>query len=149
MNLNGAVLLFAAGIVVLAAFIFGLAPAMHATQPDVQSELKEGGRTASASAAQNSLRGALAIAEISLALILLVGAGLMMKSLYNLMNVNPGFRPDRVLTMEMDLRTQQYSKDPAILNFWQQSLDRVRALPGVEDAAVGTVIPLTDESFAR
>jgi putative ABC transport system permease protein len=144
-NLNGAVLFFAAGIVVLAAFIFGLAPAMHSTRPDVQSELKEGGRTASASAAQNKLRGALAIAEISLALILLVGAGLMMKSLYKLMSVNPGFRPDRVLTMEMDLRTQQYSKDPAMLNFWQQVLYRVRALPGVEDAAVGTVIPLAGE----
>ncbi|MHB8487359.1 MAG: ADOP family duplicated permease [Candidatus Acidiferrales bacterium] len=142
-NLNGAVLLFAAGIVVLAAFIFGLAPAMHSTRPDVQSELKEGGRTASTSAAQNKLRGALAIAEISLALILLVGAGLMMKSLYKLMSVKPGFRPDRVLTMEMDLRTQQYSKDPAILNFWQQVLERVRALPGVENAAVGTVVPLT------
>ncbi|MGB7022175.1 MAG: ABC transporter permease [Candidatus Acidiferrales bacterium] len=145
LNLNGAVLFFAAGIVVLAAFIFGMAPAMHSTQPDVQSELKEGGRTASASAAQNKLRGALAVAEISLALILLVGAGLMMKSLYKLMSVNPGFRADRVLTMEMDLRTQQYSKDPAILNFWQEVLDRVRALPGVEDAAVGTVIPLAGE----
>ena len=144
-NLNGAVLFFAAGIVVLAAFIFGLAPAMHFTRPDVQSELKEGGRTASASAAQNRLRGALAIAEISLALILLVGAGLMMKSLYKLMSVNPGFRPDHVVIMEMDLRTQQYSKDPALLNFWQQVLDRVRALPGVEDAAVGTVIPLAGE----
>ncbi|HLJ40189.1 MAG TPA: ABC transporter permease [Candidatus Acidoferrales bacterium] len=143
-NLNGAVLLFAAGIIVLAAFIFGLAPAMHSTKPDVQSELKEGGRTASASAAQNKLRGALAIAEISLALILLVGAGLMMKSLYKLMSVDPGLRPDRVLNMEMDLRTQQYSKDPAILNFWQQVLERVRALPGVENAAVGTVLPLTD-----
>ncbi|MFZ0211800.1 MAG: ABC transporter permease [Candidatus Acidiferrales bacterium] len=143
-NLNSAVLLFAGGVVVLAAFIFGLAPALHATKPDIQTELKEGGRTASAGAPQNRLRGVLAIAEISLALILLVGAGLMMKSLYNLMNVNPGFRPDRVLTMEMDLRTQQYSKDPAILNFWQQTLDRVRALPGVESAAVGTVVPLTD-----
>lgn len=144
-NLNGAVLFFAGGIVVLAAFIFGLAPAMHFTRPDVQSELKEGGRTASASAAQNKLRGALAVAEISLALILLVSAGLMMKSLYKLMSVDPGFRPDRVLNMEMDLRTQQYSKDPAILNFWQQVLYRVRALPGVENAAVGTVIPLAGE----
>jgi putative ABC transport system permease protein len=80
---------------------------------------------------------------MSLALILLVGAGLMTKSLYRLMEVNPGFRPDRVLTMEMDLRTQQYSKDPAIINFWQQVLDGVSALPGVDSAAVGTVAPLT------
>jgi len=143
-NLNGAVLLFAACVVALASLIFGLAPALHSTKPDVQSELKEGGRGSSAGAGQNQLRAALATAEISLALILLVGAGLMMKSLYRLLAVDPGFRPERVLTMGMDLRTQQYSKDPAVLNFWQQVLDKVRALPGVEAAAVGTVIPLTD-----
>ena len=140
-NLNGAVLLFVAGVVALAAFIFGLAPALHSTKPDVQSELKEGGRTSSGGVAQNRLRGALAIAEISLALILLIGAGLMMKSLYRLLQVDPGFRPDRVLTMGMDLRAQQYSQDPAVLNFWQQLLDRVSALPGVQSAAVGTMIP--------
>ena len=143
-NLNGAVLLFVAGVVVLAAFIFGLTPALHSSKPNVQSELKEGGRTSSAGASQNRLRSVLAVAEISLALILLIGAGLMMKSLYRLMAVDPGFRPDRVLKMGMDLRTQQYSKDPAVLNFWQQLLDRVRVLPGVESAAVGTVVPLTD-----
>jgi putative ABC transport system permease protein len=143
-NLDSSVLLFVAGIVVLAAFIFGLTPAWRSTKPNVQAELKEGGRTASAGAAQNRLRGALAVAETSLALILLVGAGLMMKSLYRLLEVDPGFRPDRVLKMGMDLRTQPYSKDPAVLNFWQQLLDRVRVLPGVESAAVGTVVPLTD-----
>jgi putative ABC transport system permease protein len=147
-NLNGAVFGFASVVVILAAFLFGLAPALHATRPDVQVELKEGGRTASAGAAQNRLRGALAVAEISLALILLVGAGLMMKSLYLLLQVDPGFRTDRVLTLTMDLRTQQYAKDAAVLNFWQALLDRVRALPGVESAAVGTVVPLT-ESHSR
>ena len=143
-NLNGAVLLFAACVVALASFIFGLAPALHSTKPDVQSELKEGGRSGSAGAGQSQLRAALATAEISLALILLVGAGLMMKSLYRLLAVDPGFRPDRVLKLEMDLRTQQYSKDPAVLNFWQQVLEKVRVLPGVEAAAVGTAVPLTD-----
>ena len=143
-NLNGAVLLFAACVVGLASFIFGLAPALHSTKPDVQSELKEGGRSGSAGAGQSQLRAALATAEISLALILLVGAGLMMKSLYRLLAVDPGFRPDRVLKLEMDLRTQQYSKDPAVLNFWQQVLEKVRVLPGVEAAAVGTAVPLTD-----
>ena len=144
MNLNGAVLLFMAGVVVLAAFIFGLAPAAHLANPNVQSELKEGGRMASAGAAQNRLRGILAVAEVSLALVLLTGAGLMMKSLYRLMSVDAGFRPDRVLKMEMDLRTQQYDKDPAIRTFWQRVLDAVRALPGVERAGVGTAVPLTD-----
>jgi putative ABC transport system permease protein len=144
-SLSGAVLLFAAGTVVLTAVVFGLAPAAHSTRPDVQSELKEGGRTTSAGSAQNRLRAAFAIAEISLALILLVSAGLMTKSLYRLMDVNPGFQPDRVLTMELDLRTQQYSKDPAILNFWEQLLAHVQALPGVESVAVGTVVPLSGD----
>ncbi|HEV3218841.1 MAG TPA: ABC transporter permease [Candidatus Acidoferrales bacterium] len=144
-RVNGPVLLFMAAVVVLAAFIFGLAPAAHLANPNVQSELKEGGRSVSASAAQNRMRGILAVSEISLALILLIGAGLMMKSLYRLMSVDPGFRADHVLKMEMDLRTQQYDKDPAIRTFWNQVLARVRALPGVESAAVGTHIPLTDE----
>jgi putative ABC transport system permease protein len=143
-RLSGAVLLFAAAAAALTALIFGLAPAAHSTKTDVQAELKESTRTASAGAAQSRLRAALAIAEISLALILLVSAGLMLKSLNRLMDVNPGFQPERVLTMELDLRAQQYSKDPAILSFWQQLLDRVQVLPGVESAAVGTVVPLTD-----
>lgn len=142
-NLSGPVLLFTAGVVVLAAFAFGLAPALHSTRQDVQAELKEAGRTASAGAAQNRLRSSLAVVEISLALILLVGAGLMLKSLYNLMNVNPGFRTSHVLIMEMDLSAQRYSKDPAILNFWQRTLERARALPGVETAALGNNVPLT------
>jgi putative ABC transport system permease protein len=143
-NLNGAVLLFAAAAVVLSSLMFGLVPAMQLTKPEVQRDLKEGGRSVSASAGQNRVRGFLAVGEIAVALILLVGAGLMVKSLYRLMSVDPGFKTDRVLTMEMDLRTAQYSKDPAILNFWEQVLERVRALPGVEGAALGTVIPLTD-----
>jgi putative ABC transport system permease protein len=142
-SLNGPVLLFAGVVVVFAAFVFGLAPALHSTKHDVQAELREGGRTATAGAAQNRLRSALAVAEISLALILLVGAGLMLESLYKLTNVNPGFRTGHVLTMEMYLRAERYSKDPAVLNFWQQVLDRVRPLPGVETAALGTAVPLT------
>jgi putative ABC transport system permease protein len=141
-NLNGAVFVFVAALVVVAAFVFGLAPAAHSAKTDMQSGLKESSRNSTASAAQNKLRGAFAVAEISLALVLLVGAGLMTKSLYRLMSVNPGFRPDRVLTMEMNLPERQYSKDPAILNFWQQLLERVQVLPGVENAAVGTVVPL-------
>ncbi|HEY6350349.1 MAG TPA: ABC transporter permease [Candidatus Angelobacter sp.] len=144
-DMNGAVLLFAAVVVVLSAFIFGLAPAMQLTKGDPQAELKDGGKTVSAGASQSRLRDALAIAEISLALILLAGAGLMIKSLYRLLSVDPGFQTEQVLTMRMDLRTAQYAKDIQVLNFWQQALERVRTLPGVEDVAVGTVVPLTDD----
>ncbi len=137
------VFLFAALIIVLVAFAFGLIPALQTTRPDLQETLKEGGRSATSTSAQHRLRGALAIAETALALVLLVGAGLMLKSLYHLIQVSPGFQPARVLYMEMDLRTDRYSKDPAILNFWQQVLDRTRTIPGVESAALGTVVPLT------
>jgi len=142
-NLNGMVLLFAAIAVVLSAFLFGLAPAVQLTKPGVQSELKDGGRTSASG--QNHWRAVLAVAEISLALVLLVGAGLMMKSLYRLLAVDPGIRSERVLTMEMSLRPSQYDKDISKLNFWQQTVDRVRALPGVESVALGTAIPLTDD----
>jgi putative ABC transport system permease protein len=143
-NLNGAVLLFAAAAVVLSSLMFGLVPALQLTKPEMQSDLKEGGRSVSAGVGQNRLRGLLAVGEIAVALILLVGAGLMVKSLYRLMSVDPGFKTDRILTMEMDLRTAQYDKHPAILNFWEQLLARVRVLPGVEGAALGTHVPLTD-----
>jgi putative ABC transport system permease protein len=142
-RMDPSVFLFAAFIVVLVAFAFGLIPALQATRPDLHETLKEGGRSATSTRGQHRLRGALAIAETALALVLLVGAGLMLKSLYHLIQVSPGFEPARVLTMEMDLRSDQYSKEPAILNFWQQLLDRVRQIPGVESAALGTVVPLT------
>jgi putative ABC transport system permease protein len=143
-GMNGAVLLFSAGLVVLSMFVSGLAPALHSTGSNVQSDLKEGGKTTSAGA-RNRWRGLLATTEVALALVLLVGAGLMMKSLYRLLSVDSGFRSEHVVKLEMDLRTSQYDKDPAVIAFWQQTLDRVRALPGVESAAVGTSIPLTDD----
>jgi putative ABC transport system permease protein len=143
-GMNGAVLLFSAGLVVLSVLAFGLAPALHSARGNVHADLKEGGKTTSGGG-RNRWRGLLATSEIALALILLVGAGLMMKSLYRLLAVDSGFRPERVLKMEMSLRTAQYDKDPAVIGFWQQVLERVRALPGVESAAVGTAIPLTDD----
>jgi predicted permease len=136
------VMLFTAAMVVLVAIAFGLVPAWEASQPRVQETLKEGGRGCTSSVAQHRLRGLLAMAETALALILLVGAGLMMKSMYRLLKVNPGFQSDRVLTMEIDLRTIHYSKSPARINFWQQLLEKVRAIPGVENASIGTALPL-------
>ena len=111
----------------LAAFVFGITPALHWNRTDVHSELKEGSRSSSAGTAHSRVRGALAIAEAALALVLLVGAGLMMKSLYRLLQVDPGFRTDQVLTMTMSLRPDQYSKDPAVRNFWQQGPSAARA----------------------
>lgn len=143
-ELKGVVLLFAAGMVAVAAFVFGLAPALRSTKADVQASLKEGSAGAGRGASQNRLRGLFVVTELALSLILLAGAGLMMKSLHLLLSVSPGFQPDRVLSMEMDLRTAQYDKDPAIRNFWQRVLGEVSALPGVQSASVGTNPPMTD-----
>lgn len=143
-TLNPAVLLFAAALIVFAAFTFGLAPAVRSTKSDIHLQLKEGSAGTGTAASHNRLRAFFVVAELALSLVLLAGAGLMMKSVHLLLSVSPGFQPERLLTMEMDLRTAQYDKDPAIINFWQNVLDRVRALPGVQSAALGTNIPLTD-----
>jgi putative ABC transport system permease protein len=142
-GLNVPVLLCTGAIVLLAAFAFGITPALHWSRTDVQSELKEGSRTSSAGTTHNRVRGALAIAEAALALVLLVGAGLMMKSLYRLLQVDPGFRTDQVLTMTISLRPDRYSKDVAVRTFWQQVLQRVHELPGIESASVATNTPMT------
>ena len=141
-RMDGGVFWFTGALIVLVTVAFGLAPALQATHPDVQESLKEGGRSSTPGARQHRLRGALVIAEMALSVVLLAGAGLMMKSLYRLLQVNPGFQPESVVQMEMVLRSAQYSKNPAILGFWEQVLDRVRALPGVEAVALGTAIPL-------
>jgi putative ABC transport system permease protein len=140
-SLNGVVLLFAAGVAILSTCLFGLAPARHSAKASARSALRDGGR--SATAANNRWRGLLVVAEVSLALMLLVGAGLMMKSVSRLLAVDPGFRPDHLLTLSMSLRTTKYQDDKAVSNFWHVVLDRVRSLPGVEHAALGTVIPMT------
>src|ERR1017187_5610269 len=144
-RMDGGVFLFADVLMVFVAVAFGLIPALQSTRPDVQEALKDGGRSSTPSAKQHRVRGALAIAETALALVLLIGAGLMVKSLYRLFQVSPGFEPDRVLTMGMNLRSSQYSKPEAELLFWQRILDRVRAIPGVESAAVGSVVPFTGD----
>jgi putative ABC transport system permease protein len=147
-GLNGEVLLFAAGAVVFSAFVFGLAPALQSAKAGVQPELKSSGRSATAGASQNRWRAVLAVGEIALALILLAGAGLMMKSLYRLLAVDPGFHSAQLLTMQMSLRTSQYRNEANRFNFWSHVLDRVRVLPGVEAAALGTSVPMT-ESHSR
>ena len=141
--LNMPVLVFSAGVVVIAALLFGITPAIHANRNDLQSALKEGRRSSGAGARHSRTRNTLATAEAALAVVLLVGTGLMVKSLYRLLHVDPGFRPDQVLTMTLSLRPDRYSTDADARNFWDQVLQRARALPGVESAAVATNAPMT------
>jgi putative ABC transport system permease protein len=144
LELNAPVLIFAAVVGLLAALGFGLAPAMQGSHPDLQTGLKEGAKTSSSSAAQNRLRGALAVLEISLALVLLAGAGLLMKSLYKLMAVDPGFHTEQLMSAAVDLSPRQYPDEAARARFADRLLAGLQQIPGVQSAAVGTAPPLFD-----
>ena len=143
-NLNGPVLLFAMGATALSAVAFGLAPAIQSLRTAVYTRLKESGKSSTGGVRQNRWRTTLVVAELALSVILLAGAGLMMKSVYRLMAVDPGFRADHLLRLDMGLTPAQYPNSTAIRAFWRRLLDGVRGLPGVESAALGTNVPLTN-----
>ena len=126
-----------------------LVPALQASKPDLNETLNESGRTASGGAQRLQLRSLLAASEIALALVLLISAGLLIKSFTRLLAVDPGFNPESVLTMRTSLRGPQYAKPEQFTVFARQALLKVRALPGVTYAALGTQLPLTDSHSRR
>jgi len=140
-RLDAQVLGFTFIVSLLTALIFGLAPAWQASKLDLNETLKEGGRSGSGGARQQ-LRGALVIGEVALALVLLLGAGLMIRSLAHLQNVPLGFAPENALTMQVSLPTSKYGEH-APVNFFNQLLERLRVVPGVMDAAAVTQPPLS------
>jgi putative ABC transport system permease protein len=123
--------------------LFGLVPAIRASRPDLNETLKEGGRMGVGTSGWRSLRGALVIAELALALVLLAGAGLMMKSFIRLSAVDPGFQPDRVITMRLVLPTPKYQERQKRIDFYGQVLERIRQTEGVESAGWTTNLPLS------
>jgi predicted permease len=129
---------FTAAVALGCGAIFGLAPAVHASRGHVHEALKEGGRGGSEqSRAGGRMRSALVVAEMSLALVLLTGAGLMVRSFAALQHVNLGFRADDALTARISLPARKYQNDTAIAAFFEQAESRIAALPGVE--AVGSI----------
>jgi putative ABC transport system permease protein len=134
------VLGFSLAVSVLAGLGFGLAPALQASRPELTAVLKEGGRTQGRS--RGRLRNALVVGEVALALVLLVGTGLLIKSLVLLRGVNPGYNPEQVLTVGLSLPRATYKDDSDRARFAQQVLERVRALPGVRVAASSYPLPV-------
>lgn len=129
------------GVSVLTGLIFGLAPALQGSRLNLNETLKEGGRSATEGAGRRRWRSALVVSELALAVMLLVGAGLLLKSLWRLEQVNVGVNPERVLTMQLALRGQRYSKPKPVIDFWDQLIDRIRGVPGVNAAAVSDSLP--------
>jgi putative ABC transport system permease protein len=137
---------FTAVVAVLTGVLFGIAPALHALRSDVHETLKEGGRGGS-SLSQSSarLRNALVVAEMSLALVLLAGAGLMVRSFAALAHVDLGFRAEHVLTARLSLPPRKYPTDTAVVQFFRNADARIAAIPGVQAVGAINMMPLTGQ----
>jgi predicted permease len=142
-HVNASVLAFTLLITVATGLVFGLAPAFEAARADPQQGLREAGRGSTAGAGRVRLRHALVVAEVGLASVLLIGAGLMLRSFVNLLGMNPGFRPQHVLTASLSLPDTVYKTPVAIGHFYDQLVANLAAAPGVKAAGAGTDLPWT------
>jgi len=140
-NIDGWVLGFTLLIAAACGLIFGLAPALQSSRLNLNESLKEGGRGGADSSGGRRMRSALVVAEIAFSLMLLVGAGLMVKSFLKLQSVSPGFNPDHILTMHLTLPRAKYDSDEKITSYYRQLIDRVTAVGGVEAAGLSISLP--------
>jgi putative ABC transport system permease protein len=141
-RIDETVLVFASGVTLVTAIVFGLMPALHGARVDLVSSLKAGRRGAG-SAGHNRIRNVLVMAEVALSLILLVGAGLMIRSFSSLQQVRPGFNPNGLLTLNLSLAGSQYAEDEPRRVFYQELKEKLSALPGVVSVGAATQLPLT------
>ncbi|MGH9822974.1 MAG: ABC transporter permease, partial [Blastocatellia bacterium] len=141
-SLNLEVLLFALGVSLLTGSLFGLVPALRASRTDLNQALKEGMRTMVGSARSARVRNLLVVAEVALALVLLTGAGLMVRSFQKLTAVDPGFDPKQVLTMGIDLPDATYPTIKKVTTFFDNVISDIDGLPGVEMAGAASQLPL-------
>jgi len=139
---DGRVLLFALAISVISGLLLGLIPAWRSANTDLQTRLKEG-ETRSASAPRQALRKALVVSEVTLALVLLCGAGLLIRTIWNLNSVNPGFDPDHVLVAELVLPKTKYRDAGEQTLFFQQLIERIQTSPGIESVGGTSNLPLS------
>ncbi|HEV7904513.1 MAG TPA: ABC transporter permease [Pyrinomonadaceae bacterium] len=123
--------------------VFGLLPALQSSKPALNEMLKEGGRSGGGSPRRERARRLLVVSEVALALVLLISAGLLLKSFLRLQNVKPGFAPEGVLTAEIGLQEQKYKDERRIADFYRQTIARVKTLPGVESVGAVSHLPLS------
>ena len=148
-GIDGSVLLFNGLIALLTGLIFGLAPALRASKVDLNETLKEGGRGAGdSSPGQHRFRKILVVIEVALSLVLLISAGLLIRSYQRILNAHPGFNPHNVLAMRMSLPGAKYPAPESITDFYKRVCDRIKALPGVEAAGTTYSLPMSTVAFA-
>ncbi len=140
LKLDARLLAFTASLSVIVGLVFGLAPAFSATRQSLQDVLKEGSRSLGSSS-RHGLRSMLVVAEVALCFVLLVGAGLMLKSLVRLLSASPGFETRNLLTMQLSLPISKYSDQARVAAFHTQLIERLESVPGVLGAATVTVLP--------
>ncbi|MEO6723823.1 MAG: ABC transporter permease [Blastocatellia bacterium] len=140
-KLDPAVFGFTFGVTVLTGVLFGLLPALRFSRPDLNEALKEGGRSAGANLGRSRLRSALVVSQVALAIVLLTGAGLMVRSFVNTLRVDPGFDPKNLLTLEYRVPRNKYPEPKQQQQFHEQVVARIQSLPGVESAALVMSVP--------
>ena len=142
-GINAAVLYFTVGISALTGILLGLAPSIQTWRSELYESLKEGGRGSTEGRRSNWMRSALVVSEVALSVMLLTGAGLLIRSFFLLMSENLGFNPTNVLTMQVWLRETHVSSGRQVVNYYQQAIERVNALPGVKSASAVNFPPLS------
>jgi putative ABC transport system permease protein len=142
-HVDAGVLAFGLALSVLSGVIFGLTPAWHGTESRL-AEALEGARGAGEERSSHRARNAFVVAEMALAIVLLIGAGLLIRSFARLQQVNVGFNPAQLLTAQIGLPRAQYAKPEQWISFYKQTLERMNALPGAQEAAVAVPLPLSD-----
>jgi len=153
-GIDGWVAAFTAALTLGTGLLFGLAPALHAARPDLFGALMEGGRSGTAGGGRQRFRRGLVVSQIALALVLVIGAGLLIQSFARLRAVDPGFVPEHLLTARLELSPVRYETNARIRGFYQELIRRLEAIPGVRSAATVKALPLTqlelgDWSFLR
>lgn len=148
-GIDKTVLGFTVLLTFLTGLFFGLAPALKYSRPDLNEVLKEGKQTAAAGFGRGRLGSALVVAEVAIALVLLIGAGLMLRSFLRLTKIDPGFNSQHALTMQIPLSEAKYKEDQQAVAFYDEALERLRALPGVEAVGTTHVLPLSGTDSNR